>query len=510
MGTTTATTKRSSSASILLFTLAVPLLDGLAAAHAAIDRSAVLRRHRLNVDAIIPADVFSVGNGAFAFSVDATGLQSLNATYTLSPSFDLQTLSDWGFHSLPYSQEDPTEALTRFKFAEYSTPTGAHSHRLARYPSNQNVSSAMAAWLHGNPHRVNLVQAALRWDDGLGRSSPLSASELSGLNASLDLETGLFSSSYTLTQSNGAGAVNVAIVSAAHPDADMLSTQMSCAPIRGTTTCPLALRLAFPYARGGNPSASDWDSRDDTAHTSAVLWNSSALLSGTFAIDRTLDADSYVAVCNWSASDPMVMERSGPHTFGIRFTTLAPRSSVNVSLVCLFSPRNAAYPVGASSSWLIAKAAFTRPFITQPQPAPLPSADSVAAAARASWASYWSTGAFVDLAGGAPPGTPNAARALELERRVVLSQYLTRVHSAGSTPPQETGLLCNSWGGKWHSEMRYWHAGHFPLWGRPEFLARSDAYFDDLMPNASAMASWEVRSGVGNSSRFESVYGFKA
>ena len=44
-------------------------------------------------------------------------------------------------------------------------------------------------------------------------------------------------------------------------------------------------------------------------------------------------------------------------------------------------------------------------------------------------------------------------RAAELERRIVLSQYLTAIQCAGSMPPQETGLTVNSWYGKFHLEM---------------------------------------------------------
>ena len=61
-------------------------------------------------------------------------------------------------------------------------------------------------------------------------------------------------------------------------------------------------------------------------------------------------------------------------------------------------------------------------------------------------------------------------RAQELERRVVLSQYLTAVNCASSCPPQETGLTYNSWHGRPHLEMTWWHAVHFSLWNRPEIL----------------------------------------
>jgi hypothetical protein len=47
------------------------------------------------------------------------------------------------------------------------------------------------------------------------------------------------------------------------------------------------------------------------------------------------------------------------------------------------------------------------------------------------------------------------------------------VHDAGILPPQETGLGVNSWYGKFHMEMYWWHAAHWALWGRPEILEKS-------------------------------------
>jgi hypothetical protein len=46
------------------------------------------------------------------------------------------------------------------------------------------------------------------------------------------------------------------------------------------------------------------------------------------------------------------------------------------------------------------------------------------------WSNYWKTGAFVDLT------VSNSSEAKELQRRTVLSQYLTVVNSASMNPPQ--------------------------------------------------------------------------
>ena len=36
--------------------------------------------------------------------------------------------------------------------------------------------------------------------------------------------------------------------------------------------------------------------------------------------------------------------------------------------------------------------------------------------------------------------------------------------------------------------MRFWHQAHFPLWGNPELLDVSNAFYFDLLPNATSLA----------------------
>jgi hypothetical protein len=101
------------------------------------------------------------------------------------------------------------------------------------------------------------------------------------------------------------------------------------------------------------------------------------------------------------------------------------------------------------------------------------------------WERFWTSGAAIDLS--ASP---------ELERRMVLSQYLTAIQCAGSLPPQETGLTCNSWFGKFHLEMHFWHAAHFAHWKRPELLARSLDYYLDILPGARQKARSQGYKGA--------------
>ncbi len=79
-------------------------------------------------------------------------------------------------------------------------------------------------------------------------------------------------------------------------------------------------------------------------------------------------------------------------------------------------------------------------------------------------------------------------RAPELERRMVLSQYLTKLQCSSNFPPQETGLTYNSWYGKPHLEMHWWHAVHFALWGRTELMEKSLDWYATVAGGAKAIA----------------------
>lgn len=89
---------------------------------------------------------------------------------------------------------------------------------------------------------------------------------------------------------------------------------------------------------------------------------------------------------------------------------------------------------------------------------------------REAWREYWSSGAAIDLSGSEDP------RWQELERRIVLSQYLMRVNEAGAWPPQESGLVNNGWHGRFHFEMIWWHELHFLLWNRPESATKRSVF----------------------------------
>lgn len=99
-------------------------------------------------------------------------------------------------------------------------------------------------------------------------------------------------------------------------------------------------------------------------------------------------------------------------------------------------------------------------------------------------------GAAVDLSGSKDP------RWLELERRIVLSQYLMRANESGLFPPQESGLVNNGWFGRFHFEMIWWHGVHYGLWNRMECFDNYLNVYNDFMPKALERAKSEGRSGA--------------
>ena len=167
---------------------------------------------------------------------------------------------------------------------------------------------------------------------------------------------------------------------------------------------------------------------------------------GGLHLERTIDGTRFPA---WIASSDGAITAAGPH----RFQVLGhgqDRLSVSVS-----------FGYTGEASRLI-------------DPGPK-------AVAR-HWRDFWMRGGAIDFSGSTDP------RAAELERRVVLSQYLAAINEAGEYPPQEEGLFSNSWNGKFHLEVQPLHTAHFAAWGRPELLERSLAWYVRTLPYAQEVA----------------------
>jgi hypothetical protein len=394
----------------------------------AVDRKARLARHAPVVKIFDSFSALSVGNGSFAFTADATGLQTFAEEYRELP---LATQAEWGWHSNPnpsgYRLED---ALVMYD---------AHGRKVP-YASAQNGPAGK--WLRENPHRLSLARIgfALRRPDG----SPARSSDLTDVVQRLDLWSGTLDSRFAL---DGRA---VRVLTWAHPERDLIAVRVESAEL---DPARLAIRIAFPYAgltHTGDPA--DW-SHDDLHRTTIAERD-----RGSVVWERTLDADSYWARATWS--DGGSLTAVGPHEFRLD----PARGAMTFECAIGFSrerERNLLPAVGAT-----------------------------AAASARHWERFWSDGGTLDLSGSADP------RAAELERRIVLSEYLTAIQCAGTIPPQETGETFNSWFGKAHLEMHWWHAAHFALWDRAPLLERSLPWYHGILPEARAIAARQGYRGA--------------
>ena len=109
---------------------------------------------------------------------------------------------------------------------------------------------------------------------------------------------------------------------------------------------------------------------------------------------------------------------------------------------------------------------------------------------RDEWRYYWHRGGMIDF------GQVKDQRAKELERRMVLSMYLAKVQSSSDEPPQETGLVYNSWFGRPHLEMTWWHLMHFAYWNKGEYLEKVLPWYERNFQEAKALALRQGLRGV--------------
>ncbi len=387
----------------LLMTLAALLLAATLTAQR-IDRKAVVLRHDPHVTTLDPMAALTVGNGAFAFTVDATGLQTFPELY--SKGVCLGTLGDQWWHSFPNKEQyKPGEAWVEKDFGR------GHKELYAAQFKAEGRQRDASNYLRANPHRLHLGNLGLVLDD---------PARVSGIDETLDLWTGKVTSSFDYD------GQHYRVQTVCSPDHDAIATQVE-------SDGDFALRLRFPYPTGGHADdASDW-AQPDRHHTSCEFSDHRCVVM------RQVDGTSYVVELMWKGDGRLV--KTGRHELMLRC------KKGSVQLQCGFSKR------------VRGDAPVFRPF-----------ADWAMRAAR-QWAHYWTKGGFIDLGHVADP------RARELERRIVLSQYLMRAQECGDCPPQETGLTYNSWYGKFHLEMSWWHLAHYALWGRPALLDRPLAWY---------------------------------
>lgn len=355
----------------------------------------------------------------------------------------LGTQSNWGWH---YTGGRGTYTGRDAELQLFDT-NGRH----VGYPMKPGNKAEAYHWLRQNPHRLQLGRLSFRFLLESGQEAEAEA--VSNIRQRMDLWTGLLHSAFEVD------GEPVRVVTACHPSIDAVGIRVESPLVRKGR---LQVFIRFPdpdmthtaWAKAVFPS---WD--QDGRHKTELMNQE----GHRARLRRSMDEDSYEVEWAWSAG---CLERTGVHE-----VTLKP---------------------DVQGEWLECSVSFA-----PENPASVPVAEMIAASQR-HWEAFWRSGGAMDFSGSSDP------RAFELERRVVLSQFLCAIHSAGSLPPQETGLMYNSWFGKAHLEMHWWHAAHFPLWGRTSLLLESMDWYTAILPVARELAASQGYQGA----RWPKMVGF--
>jgi hypothetical protein len=424
----------------ILITLSALLLAPLAALHAAvapkaageahIDRHALVTRHNITWNQV--AGRLPLGNGEFCFGADATGLQT----------FAGNSMSHWGWHSFSLPEGWTPDRVPSTGTFQKGRNTGGDN-----FPDG---TEAIRTWMFDNPHIMNLGR--LRLVRRGGRA--LVPGDITGLKRTLDLWTGVQSSHYRIA------GQEVNVETCVHPSLDLVAVRIESALV-ANGELEVALDFAYPSLKN---SAWVGDFTRTTGHaTTATRRQGERRLDFT----RRVDAVTYHAAL--AVAQGCAIRAPSPASAAKSQTSDTPAKA---SEACIVSARGTKVM------------AFVCAFAATPWPADLPSCAETKTACVTRWEKLWTTGGVIDLSASRDP------RWFELERRIVLSQYLMAAMSAGSWPSSENGLLgIDAWRGQFHMEMVWWHLAHYALWDRWDQADQAIGCYRRFAPAARELAA---------------------
>lgn len=302
-------------------------------------------------------------------------------------------------------------------------------------------SSAGYEYLRANPHQMGLALIGLC----RGGGDSLLFCELSEMSQQLNVWEGVLNSQFKVSGSA------VEITTLCHPERDELVYRLQ-SPLFAERR--LGIRIAFPFpsvAFGKEPAV--WNKVE--GHHTEIMQNG----QNKWLIKHQIN--DFVYYCHLQTSVEARLEKGRCHDYFL-------------------------YPLSNDHDFTL----FVEFVQDQNSISDKEDYTMVVRKNRLAWETFWKSGGAVDLSGSKDP------RWKELERRIILSQYLTAIQSRQQYPPQETGLTCNSWYGKFHLEMHWWHSVHFALWGRSVYLENTLGWYKNIQDVARAYTIQQGYKGI--------------
>ncbi len=411
---------------------ALLLLQNTIFAQTKINRKALVERHTVSNNTYDSLSSLSVGNGAFAFTVDVTGLQSFPNAY--ANGVPLGSESEWGWHSFIDTAHYTFDETLKDYFLN-----GRNVSYSVQQKDPVRKKNAVD-WFRQNPHRLQLGNIGFDIIKKDGKIATIN--DIENIHQTLNMWTGEIDSRFTV------GNMPVHVTTYAHQQADAIGVKVISPLLKEGR---LLIRIRFPYPTGNWADMGN-EYKNDDKHSSGFSKSNTG-----FIFNHQLDSTQYFVSINCNNANVVEKQK---HYFSIAATS-------SDSFQCSFQFAS-----------------------KQNEILPVVSYEQIKTNSKLYWKQFWQSGAAVDFNGSTDK------RAFELERRIILSQYLTKIQCAGNYPPQETGLTYNSWYGKPHMEMYWWHGIHFSLWGRNALMEKSMTWYKKAEPLAKKIATRQGYDGV--------------
>lgn len=454
-----------------------------------IDRHALVSRH--NIDWLSLEGQIPLGNGNFAFNADGTGLETVGGN----------TMSHWCWHNFPLPPGVRPDDIKPWATPDHGRLKGATT----------KPPPAVFDWERLNPQPLNLGRLGFVNAEG----TRLEPSAIKITKRHLDLWTGLLTSQFSYQ------GESVRVETCVDPKNDTVAVHVVSPLLRGGR---LQIMLDFPAPAHGD---ANWagDFSHVSGHTTEILRQT----DGRLELNRIIDDAHYQVVAAGSGFDinpvsasliEIIRARYGADgvswidvTAKVAGLLAAGGTEVTASNdlggdPALHIPKRLEinYRLGETEQtktvpegdvWSISSPHRFR-IVSKPGNDTIdltchfgphaaadlsPSVDEIKTACATSWPAFWNSGGAIDLSGSKDP------RWIELERRIVLSQYELAAQSAGDNPPAEVGLTgSDPWEAKWHFEMIWWHLAHYALWDRWPMAEKALSIYQRTAPVARAIA----------------------
>jgi hypothetical protein len=375
----------------------------------------------------------SVGNGRFCFTADFTGLQTFFDSFTDDAAGEFPLCTMAEWGWHRYA--DAPQTATGLRLTPFDT-----NGRSVGYAVDDTGQRELFYGLRRNAHKFHLGLLSFTL-----KNRALTREQCDPIQQTLDLWSGILFSKFTV---NGK---HVHVETFVHPYEDSLCIRIVSPLVKERV---LGMSLEFPYASHRKSGA---DFTSSHLHTVSII----EVERGHIILHRVMDATEYYVTVRLG-TDILAQMESERHRVLFEYGGSGEEAEESLSFVIHFGLKNR-----------------------------LPSLFTEAETARnVFWREYWTKGGAIAFSDTMDP------RAIELERLMVLSQYVTAIQCQGELPPAETGLSCNSWYGKFHLEMIFWHMAHFALWGRVEEVKRMVTYYKEILPVSRRIAASQGYTGA--------------